>query len=33
MFLIVSAYEKFFNNLNSYDYSYFKSKAESMALN
>ena len=31
-FLILS-YEKFFNNLNSYDYSYFKSKAESMALN
>ena len=30
--LIISSYEKFFKNLNSYNYSIFKVKAESMAL-
>ena len=31
--LIVSSYEKFFINLNSYNYEHFKKKADSMALN
>ena len=31
--LIISSYEKFFTNLNSYDYINFKKKAELMALN
>ncbi len=31
--LIVSSYEKFFINLNSYNYEQFKKKADSMALN
>ena len=31
--LIVSSYEKFFINLNSYNYEHFKKKAVSMALN
>ena len=31
--LIVSSYEKFFINLNSYNYEHFKKKANSMALN
>ena len=31
--LIVSSYEKFFINLNSYNYENFKKKADSMALN
>ena len=31
--LIISSYEKFFVNLNSYNYVYFKKKADLMALN
>jgi len=31
--LIISSYEKFFLNLNSYDYVNFRKKADSMALN
>ena len=31
--LIISSYEKFFINLNSYNYEHFKKKADSMALN
>ena len=31
--LIISSYEKFFINLNSYNYKHFKKKAELMALN
>ena len=31
--LIISSYEKFFINLNSYNYKDFKEKAELMALN
>ena len=31
--LIISAYEKFFIDLNSYNYEHFKKKADSMALN
>ena len=31
--LIVSSYEKFFINLNSYNYINFKKKSESMSLN
>ena len=31
--LIISSYEKFFVNLNSYNYVYFKKKADFMALN
>ena len=30
--LIVSEYENFFINIDSYDYKYYKKKAESMAL-
>ena len=31
--LIISSYEKFFVDLNSYDYVHFKKKADLMALN
>ena len=31
--LIISSYEKFFINLNSYNYEHFKKKADSMVLN
>ena len=31
--LLISSYENFFININSYDYKYFKKKAESMVLN
>ena len=33
MKLVISFYENFFLNLNSYNYDNFKEKAESMALN
>jgi len=31
--LIISSYEKFFIDLNSYNYEHFKKKADLMALN
>ena len=31
--LIINSYEKFFTNLNSYNYTNFKKKADSMVLN